>query len=97
MLTVNIHDAKTRLSELIARAVAGEPFVIAKAGKPMVKVEAIEPAEVKHPQRLGFAEGLWTAPDNFDTMAQDEIERMFYGSDIGAPERVRDDERPDAA
>ena len=56
MLTVNIHDAKTRLSELIARAVKGEPFVIAKAGKPMVKVTAIDAPEAKKPQRLGFAD-----------------------------------------
>ena len=82
MLTVNIHDAKTRLSELIARAVKGEPFIIAKAGKPMVKVTAIEASEPKKPQRIGFATGMFAVPDDFDTMFQDEIEEMFYGGSI---------------
>ena len=97
MLTVNIHDAKTRLSELIARAVKGEPFIIAKAGKPMVKVTAVEEGEVHKPQRLGFLEGRWNVPEDFDTMFQAEIESMFYDSDIFPPERREDDERPDAA
>ena len=78
MLTVNIHDAKTRLSELIARAVKGEPFIIAKAGKPMVKVTAIDAPEPKAMKRIGFADGMFKVPDDFDTMFQDEIEAMFY-------------------
>jgi prevent-host-death family protein len=41
MQTVNIHEAKTHLSRLIEKAVQGESFVIAKAGKPMVKVTAL--------------------------------------------------------
>lgn len=77
METVNIHDAKTRLSQLIARAVAGEPFIIAKAGKPLVKVERIE-ADAKKP-RIGFLKGMIHVPDDFDTMFQKEIEEMFYG------------------
>lgn len=86
MLTVNIHDAKTRLSELIARAVKGESFIIAKAGKPMVKVTAIDAAEVKKPQRLGAMKGMFSVPDDFDTMFQEEIEEMFYGGPIFPPE-----------
>ena len=78
MLTVNIHDAKTRLSELIARAVKGEPFIIAKAGKPMVKVTAIEAAKEKPKKRIGFLKGQISVPDDFDTMGQEEIEAMFY-------------------
>ena len=38
METVNIHEAKTQLSRLIQRAVQGDSFIIAKAGKPLVKV-----------------------------------------------------------
>lgn len=60
MLKVNMHDAKTRLSELVARAVAGEPFVIARAGKPLVKVEALAATDVQSkPNPIGFAKGLW--------------------------------------
>jgi prevent-host-death family protein len=79
--TVNIHDAKTRLSELIARAVAGEPFVIAKAGKPLVKVAALEPPAPKGNRRIGFLDGHFKVPADFDTMGQDEIAEMFEGKD----------------
>lgn len=80
MLTVNIHDAKTQLSKLIAMAVAGQPFIIAKAGKPMVKVEAIEVVETPRRSRLGGLSGKVAAiPDDFDTMFQKEIAEMFYG------------------
>jgi prevent-host-death family protein len=78
MTTVNIHEAKTHLSRLIERAVAGEPFVIAKAGKPLVKVVAINAPE-EQPSRLGFLKGQFSIPDDFDTMGQDEIIRMFEG------------------
>lgn len=65
MLTVNMHDAKTRLSELVARAVKGEPFIIAKAGKPMVKVVPIDaPAQGSAQRRFGFAKDLWEAPSD---------------------------------
>jgi prevent-host-death family protein len=77
MLTVNIHEAKTHLSRLIEAAVKGEPFIIAKAGKPMVKVTAIEPASGA--SRLDFLAGEFTVPDDFDTMFQDEIIAMFEG------------------
>lgn len=77
MLTVNIHDAKTRLSELIARAVAGEPFIIAKAGKPMVKVEALVDVAKPKPPRIGFAKH-WTMPSDAVWAEMDgEIERTF--------------------
>jgi prevent-host-death family protein len=79
MITVNIHHAKTHLSRLIERAAKGEPFVIAKAGKPMVKVVPLEAEEKPKPQRLGFMRGRIKIPDDFDMMGQDEIERMFYG------------------
>lgn len=81
MLTVNIHDAKTRLSKLIEMAVKGEPFVIAKAGKPMVKVTAIDAPEPAAKRRIGSLKGKISVPDDFDTMGQEEIERMFYGDE----------------
>lgn len=77
METYNIHEAKTRLSELIRKAVMGEPFIIAKAGKPMVRVTAIEPPE--EPGRLGFLAGKIRVPDDFDEMGAAEINRMFGG------------------
>ena len=79
MQIVNIHEAKTHLSRLIEQAVRGEPFIIAKAGKPMVRVTAIEAEPVKKPQRLGFMQGKMCVPDDFDTMYADEIARLFNG------------------
>ena len=79
MQTVNIHEAKTHLSKLIAKAANGEPFIIAKAGKPMVKVVAIDAPEPKKARRVGFMEGQIKVPDDFDTMFATEIEEMFYG------------------
>ena len=81
MQTVNIHEAKTHLSRLIEKASQGESFIIAKAGKPMVKVVAIDVEPVKAPQRLGFMKGKMRVPDDFDTMYADEIARMFNGED----------------
>ena len=85
MQTFNIHEAKTHLSRLVEGAAKGEPFIIAKAGRPMVKVVPIEIVEaakpVKPPQRLGFMKGKFKVPDDFDTMYADEIERMFSGKE----------------
>jgi prevent-host-death family protein len=79
MQTVNIHEAKTHLSKLIEKAVNGEPFIIAKAGKPMVRVVAIDAPEPKKMRRIGFGDGKSKIPDDFDTMCNKEIEEMFYG------------------
>jgi prevent-host-death family protein len=80
MRKVNIHEAKTHLSRLVEEAAKGEPFVIAKAGKPMVKVVPLDAAaEQPKKRRLGFLKGQLKVPDDFDTMMQDEIEELFYG------------------
>jgi prevent-host-death family protein len=80
MQTVNIHKAKTHLSKLVEEAAKGESFIIAKAGKPMVKVVPIDEAPAEAPKRrLGFLKGQFKVPDDFDTMMREEIEEMFYG------------------
>jgi prevent-host-death family protein len=79
MRTVNIHEAKTHLSRLVEAAAKGEPFVIAKAGKPLVKVVPIDAPAA--PKRFDFMAGEFTVPDDFDTMDQEEIEKMFYGDE----------------
>jgi len=75
MVTVNIHEAKTQLSKLVDRAVKGEAFVIAKAGKPLVKVAALDAPAT--PQRLGFLAGEIAVPEDFDRMGESEIEALF--------------------
>jgi prevent-host-death family protein len=79
MLTVNIHEAKTQLSRLVEQAAQGEPFVIAKAGKPLVKVMALNAPEAGQRQRLGFMAGQIVVPDDFDRMGGAQIERLFGG------------------
>ncbi len=79
MESVNMHEAKTRLSELIARAAKGEAFIIAKAGKPVARVTAIDSPEVGQQKRVGFMAGEFKVPDDFDRMSQDEIAKMFGG------------------
>lgn len=79
MRTVNIHDAKTHLSRLVEEAAKGEPFVIAKAGRPMVKVVPLAGAPVQPVARLGFMAGAFTVPDDFDRLGADEIGRLFGG------------------
>lgn len=79
MRSVNIHEAKTHLSRLVERAANGEPFIIAKAGKPMVKVVPLDAATEEKTSRIGMLDGLIKVPDDFDTMMADEIEEMFYG------------------
>ena len=77
MRTVNIHEAKTHLSRLVEQAAAGEPFVIAKAGKPLVKVVALDTPEAGQVKRLGFMTGQIAVPDDFDRMGSAEIDRLF--------------------
>jgi len=75
MITVNIHEAKTQLSKLVDQAAKGDAFVIAKAGKPLVRVAALDvPAA---PQRLGFLKGEIVVPDDFDRMGESEIAALF--------------------
>jgi prevent-host-death family protein len=77
MDTINIHEAKTHLSRLVDRAAKGEGFIIAKAGKPLVKVMPLDAPSGAQVRRLGFMEGQLQVPEDFDTMAADRIERLF--------------------
>ena len=77
MLQVNIHDAKTHLSALVDKAAGGEPFIIAKSGRPLVIVNPYMPVEPV--PRIGFLIGRAEIPDDFDDMGKDEIEAMFEG------------------
>ena len=79
MQTVNIHEAKTHLSRLVDKAAKGESFIIAKAGKPLVKVTPLEDAPKKPVQRIGFMAGEGVIPDDIKTPYKNDIEEMFYG------------------
>lgn len=73
MLQVNMHEAKTNLSALVTK---GEPFIIAKAGKPVVTVIPYASTQ-KMKQRIGFLKGLISVPDCFDRIGEAEIATMF--------------------
>jgi prevent-host-death family protein len=75
MKTVNIQEAKRQLSKLVDQAAKGQPFVITKAGKPVVKVTALSPPA----RRTGFMVGQISVPDDFDQMGREEIEKIFSG------------------
>ncbi len=79
MRTVNMHEAKTHLSRLVQAAAKGEPFIIARAGKPMVKVVAIEVPGAGRARRTGFLAGAGSVPPDFDRMGSAEIAAMFEG------------------
>jgi prevent-host-death family protein len=81
MRTVNIHEAKTHLSRLVDEAAKGEPFIIAKSGKPMVKVTALGTPTGARIRRLGFLAGQIAVPKDFDRMGRAEIERLFGGAE----------------
>jgi prevent-host-death family protein len=84
MRTINIHQAKTHLSRLVDEAVQGDSFIIAKAGKPKVKVTKLDEPAVPAKRRLGLLKGLYTLPENYweiDKEMDQEIEKMFFGKD----------------
>ena len=78
--TVNMHEAKTTLSKLVARAQDGKETIIAIAGKPAARIVPLD-KPVKKPRRLGALAGLgYVVPDDIKAPFKDEIEEMFYGN-----------------
>ena len=75
MKTVNLYDAKNSLSKLVAEAVAGEDVVIAKNGRPLVKLQPVEAAQAR---RLGSARGTFDVPDDFDAPLPPEVLEAFH-------------------
>jgi len=72
MAVVNVHEAKTHLSRLLARAAAGEEIVIARAGKPVAKLVPL-PAALK-PRKPGLLKGQFTLPDSFfEPLPEEEL------------------------
>jgi prevent-host-death family protein len=79
MQTVNIHEAKTHLSRLVEEAAKGNVFIIAKAGKPMVKVLPLSDGLAPGTERLGFMSGEISVPDDFDSLETTETVMLFEG------------------
>lgn len=77
MAQVNIHEAKTHLSRLIDAVLQGETVIIARAGKPLVKVVPVDAPDSATQRRIGFMQGSFEVPADFDRMGQFEIDQMF--------------------
>jgi prevent-host-death family protein len=82
MRKVNMHEAKTHLSRLVEEAAAGEPFVICKAGRPLVRVTRLDDTENGGVplRRLGLLAGTCSVPDDFDQMGAVAIADLFESS-----------------
>ena len=82
-MEVNIHHAKTNLSKLIAAAESGEEVIIARNGKPAVKLVLVTPPARKSRKHLrGSGIGkLWMAPDAFSPETDLEIQKLFEADD----------------
>lgn len=78
MEQINIHAAKTHLSSLVEKAAAGEPFIIAKAGRPLVTVRPYTEPVIS--PRTGFLKGRISVPTDFDQMGSNKISDLFEGT-----------------
>ena len=75
MAMVNIHEAKTHFSKLIARVEAGEEIVIARDGAPVARLLGMsQPAAKRIP---GRDQGLFSVPEDFDAPLPRKIMREF--------------------
>lgn len=79
MRIVNMHEARKHLSRLVHEASKGESFIIAKAGKPLVKVIPLDAPSSGERKRIGFLTGQIEVPDDFDEMGRKKIKRLFIG------------------
>ena len=77
MIEVNVHEAKTHLSRLLARVAAGEEIVIARAGKPVARLVPFHKLKGKRP--LGIDKGRYVVPDDFDAPLPDDLLTAFEG------------------
>ena len=78
-MQVNIHDAKTHFSKLINQALTGEDVIIARDGKPIVRL--VPYAEEIQTRRGGQFQGLIQISEDFDAPLPDELLKQFYGDD----------------
>lgn len=77
MDTVNIYDAKTRLSQLVDKAASGEDVVVSRNGKPLVRITRLDP-----PRRritFGLLKGRFSVPRDFDAPLPDDMVAAFEG------------------
>jgi prevent-host-death family protein len=77
MQKVNIHEAKTRLSQLVERVESGEEIVIARAGRPVARLAPLAPRAGR--RKLGLLDGRFRIPDDFNAPLPEKLLQAFYG------------------
>ena len=77
MKTVNIHEAKTKLSKLVERVEGGEEIIIARAGRPAARLVPL--TKVRGRRRLGLLDGKFKIPDDFNAPLPESVMRDFEG------------------
>lgn len=77
MDTVNIYDAKTRLSQLVDKAAAGEDVVVSRNGKPLVRITRLE--RDKRRIVFGLLKGKLRIPNDFDAPLPKDVAAGFEG------------------
>lgn len=80
MRNIDIRRAGSQLSKLVDQAAGGDPFIITKAGKPLVKVAGLDAPTKAGARRIGFMAGQMTVPDDFDRFGNTEIEELLGGA-----------------
>ncbi len=78
-MLVNIHDAKTHFSKLINQALKGDEIIIARGGKPLIKL--IPYTEEPQERRGGQFKGLIKISDDFDAPLSEDVLKHFYGDE----------------
>jgi len=79
---INVHEAKTHLSKLLERVALGEEVIIAKAGKPVAKLVAVQQPKTRI---FGSAKGEFVVPDDFNE-PDPELEKLFYEGNLFPPD-----------
>ena len=76
---VNVHDAKTRFSELLARVEKGEEVVIARGGKLIARL--VPNAPIPKARVFGADRGTFAVPDDFDSPLAEDVVSAFEGKE----------------
>jgi len=94
MLMVNVHEAKARLSDMLARVEAGETVVIARRNKPVAQLVRTTQAPPKEPRRLGAAKGRIVIHPAFFEPLDDESASLFSGETLSPEDPLNPDWKP---
>jgi prevent-host-death family protein len=87
--TVNVHEAKTHFSKLLARVAAGEEIIISKAGKPVARLSPVPPGIQGGKRTPGIDAGKFTVPDDFDRMSEEDLAEWYRVDELLLPSKTK--------